>query len=149
MLAHEHTLRIVVVRLLVVALKLSDGERPQKQTIRWPLLPQYRAWPMLDSDLSSQRGEGRLRFYVCSKAATLSDDEPFPVGTVFVVESREMAGEAEVLLWRFVMEKYAGVTTGRLDCGCYGAWAYMTDGLGGKLVSSSEAPCGIRRLPFQ
>ena len=57
----------------------------------------------------------RFRFYVCPKAATLSDDQPFPIGTAFVVETYRMEAADEPLVSRFVMEKYAGVTTGELD----------------------------------
>jgi hypothetical protein len=145
----EQTLKVVIVRLLTVALKLSNGGQPQKRALQWPLPARYHAWPMVQSDLASPHGNGRLRFYVSPKAATLSDDEPFPVGSVFVVESCELAGGGEVPLWRFVMGKYAGVSSGRSDGKCYEVWAYTTYGPNGGVLRAGDSSCGMCRLPLR
>jgi hypothetical protein len=144
----EQTLTVVIVRLLTVALKLSESGHPQQRTLQWLLPTRYHAWPMVVSDLASSHGNSRLRFYVSPKAATVSDDEPFPVGSVFVVESCEMAGGTEVPLWRFVMGKYAGVSSGRSDAKCYEVWAYTTYGPNGGVLGAGDSSCGICRLPL-
>lgn len=145
---HHEGLSIVVARLLAVALQLTECGQPQEQTPRWPLPARYRVWPMLESDLASQGCRRRLRCYVCPKAATVPDDEPFPVGTVLVVETYSMDSDEEGLCSRFVMGKYAGVTTGESDPVPYGAWASATYGPDGDPLPIDEKSCGICRLPL-
>jgi hypothetical protein len=146
---HERNVNIVVVRLLAVALMVTSWRQPQSQTpLMWPLPDRYRAWPTVESGLESSAGRRRLQFYVSPEVAALSDDEPFPVGTVFVVETTaiEPAGERPVA--RFIMGKYAGVTTGRRDRQAYGAWAYAAYGPRGELLPVEGTACGICRLPL-
>ena len=142
-------LSIIVARLLAVALQQTECGQPQEQTLRWPLPARYRAWPMLESDLASQGCRRRLRCYVCPKAATVPDDEPFPVGTVLVVETYSMDSDEEGPHSRFVMGKYAGVTTGESDPVPYGAWASATYGPAGDPLPMDEQACGICRLPLE
>jgi hypothetical protein len=134
----EQTLYIVVVRLLSIALKLTDCGQPQEQTLKWPLPDRYRNWPMVESELEAPGRRRRLRFYVSPKAAMLSDDEPFPVSTVFVVETASIEPLDEPLVSRFVMGKYASVTTGKCNPVQQGAWASATYGPVGELLGSHE-----------
>jgi hypothetical protein len=144
----EQTLHIVVVRLLSIALKLMDGGQPQEQTLKWPLPDRYHNWPMVESEVESPGCRRRLRFYVSPKAATLSDEEPFPVSTVFVVETASIEALDEPLVSRFVMGKYASVTTGERDPVQQGAWASATYGPAGDALPMDKTSCGIHHLPL-
>lgn len=144
----EQTLHIVVVRLLAIALKLRDYGQPQDQTLKWPLPDRYRNWPMVESEVEAPGRLRRLRFYVSPKATMLSDDEPFPVSTVFVVETASIEPLDEPLVSRFVMGKYAGVTTGEWDPVQHGAWASATYGPAGDVLPMDKTACGIRHLPL-
>ncbi|MEI8013553.1 MAG: hypothetical protein WCH20_01815 [Nitrospira sp.] len=130
----EQTLHIVVVRLLAIALKLRDCGQPQDQSLKWPLPERYHNWPMVESEMETPCRRRQLRFYVSPKAATLSVDEPFPVSTVFVVETSSIEPLDEPLVSRFVMGKYADVTTGERNSVQQGAWASATYGLAGDML---------------
>ena len=121
--AREQTLHIVVVRLLTIALMVTDWRQPQDQLGFLPVPEGYRTWPVVESQLESRRHRQRFRLYVGPHAATLSDDQPFPVGTAFVVETVDIEVAGEPLVSRFVMERYADVTTGESDRVQYGVWA--------------------------
>lgn len=144
----EQTLHIVVVRLLAIALMVTDWRQPQDYTAALPVPEGYRAWPVVESQLESCGCRQRFRLYVGPHAATLSDDQPCPVGTAFVVETYRMEAADELLVSRFVMEKYAGVMSGQSDRAQYGAWASATYGSAGDVLSMGKTSCGIRRLPL-
>ena len=144
----EQTLHIVVVRLLAIALMVTDWRQPQDYTAALPVPNNYRTWPMVESKVESREHHQRFRLYVGPHAATLSDDQPFPVGTAFVVETYRMEAADEPLVSRFVMEKYAGVMSGQSDRAKYGAWASATYGSAGDVLSMGKTSCGIRRLPL-
>ena len=139
----EQTLRIVVVRLLAVALMVTDGRQQQNHTAVLAVPNDYRTWPKVESELGSRGRRQRLRFYVCPHAAILSDDQPFPSGTAFVTETARIEPMDERLVSTFVMEKYAGVTTGEPDRAPYGAWASATFGPAGDVLPMDETSCGI------
>lgn len=147
----EQELHIVVARLLAIALKLADGRELQASTFTWPLPDDYHVWPMAECELESSDCRQRLRFYVSPKAAALSDDAPFPVGTVFVVETADIELNVEQLVSWFVMGKYADVIAGRLDrMASYGAWGVATSTYGPdrELPASDAVTCGgTCRLP--
>jgi hypothetical protein len=146
--AQEQTLHIVVVRLLAVALMVTDWRQPQVQAATLPVPNHYRTWPMVESGVEACGRRRRLRFYVCPQAAILSDDQPFPVGTAFVVETAHIEPLDESLVSRFVMEKYAGAMSGESDRITYGAWASATYGPAGDMLPMDEKSCGICRLPL-
>ncbi len=127
----EQTLHIVVIRLLAVALKLKDCGRLQEQALKWPLPDRYHNWPMVESEEETPGHRKRIRFYVSPKAAMLPQDEPFPVSTVLVVEVFRLDSEEERPLSRFVMGKYADVTTGERNPVQQRAWASATYGPAG------------------
>ncbi|NOS77523.1 MAG: hypothetical protein HOP35_06220 [Nitrospira sp.] len=147
--ARQKALHIVVVRLLAVALMVTDWRQPHGSTAPQAAPNHYRAWPMVESEMESRGLRQRLRFYVCPQAAILSDDQLFPIGTVFIVETSRMEGPDKSLVTRFVMEKYAGVTTGESDPVPYGAWVATTYGPGGEVLQIDAASCGICRLPLE
>lgn len=146
--AREQTLPIVVVRLLAIALMVTDWRQPQEHTAALPVPNNYRTWPLVESELGSHGRRRRLRFYVCPTAAILLDYQPFPIGTAFVVETTQIEPMDEPLVSRFVMEKYAGVMSGQSDRAQYGAWASATYGSAGDVLSMGKTSCGIRRLPL-
>ncbi|MEO8341245.1 MAG: hypothetical protein ABI604_16295 [Nitrospirota bacterium] len=139
----EQTLPIIVVRLLAIALVVTEWPQLPAQTAMLPMQNDYRAWPMVESELASCGRRQRLRFYVCPNAAILSDDEPFPVGTAFLVETAQIEPIGQLLVSRFVMEKYAGVTTGISDRVPYGAWASATYGPASEQLPMDEMSYGI------
>jgi hypothetical protein len=145
---HEKTLHIVVLRLLAIALMAMDWPESQDQTGFLPTPKGYRTWPAVESQSASRGRLQRHSFYVCPPAAILSDDQPFPVGTAFVVETYRMEAADEPLVSRFVMEKYAGVMSSQSDRAQYGAWASATYGSAGDVLSMGKTSCGIRRLPL-
>jgi hypothetical protein len=94
-------LAVAVARLLAIAVDeiqrhhaivITEAER----------MPDYRSWPMIETP--QRTGVGTVRFYVCTKGVLASDEEFFPVGTQFVMET---TGDrrAEVI----VMKKYAAL----------------------------------------
>jgi Cytochrome P460 len=139
----EQTLHIIVVRLLAIALMVTDRRQPQDQPGFLTVPEGYRTWPVVESQLASRGRCQRLSFYVCPSAAILSDEQSFPVGTAFVVETYRTEAADEPLVSRFVMGKYSGVTTGESDCVQYGAWAYANFGPAGEMLPMDETSCGI------
>ncbi len=125
---HEKTLHIVVLRLLAIALLAMDWPESQDQTGFLPTPEGYRTWPVVKSQSSSRGRLQRHSFYVCPPASILLDDQPFPVGTAFVVETAQIEAMNEPLVSQFVIKKYAEVTTGEVGRLPYGAWASATYG---------------------
>jgi hypothetical protein len=60
----EQTLNVVIVRLLGVALMVTNWRQPQGQTATLPVPHHYRTWPMVESEVDSPGRRQRLRFYV-------------------------------------------------------------------------------------
>lgn len=117
------TLHRVVARLLAIALMAMDWRESQDQPGFLPTPERYRTWPVVKSQSSSCGRLQQHRFYVCPPAAILSDNQPFPVGTAFVVETTQIEAMNEPLVSQFVMKQYAVVTTGKVGRLPYGAWA--------------------------
>jgi hypothetical protein len=113
--AHLHA---VVIRLLAVALWRSDFRAAESLTNDLSLPVGYRSWSVVETEGLQDDGRERLKCYVCAKGAATPDDEPFPVGTQFVVETYWSTGrlscharipcnvEAEPARV-FIMKKYA------------------------------------------
>jgi hypothetical protein len=136
----------IVARLLAVALKRSEDRNPQDSTLTWPMPERYRAWPMVESRLSSSGRCWRARFYVAPKAAELSEGAPFPIATVFVVETSYVRLNDEQRVSYFVMGKYADMATGHSARGLCGRWASATYGPDGELLVSDAISCETVRL---
>ena len=110
---HRAGLSVAVVRLLAVALDISEGWSPAPPAATLLIPFGYRDWPSVTSTVESPGGRKRLRFYVCPKALLTPDYESFPVGTTFVVESEpypEGPGSYRARPSVFAMEKCAGLT---------------------------------------
>ena len=113
-------LQTVVIRLLAVAL-WQTGSRPTALPRHdLPLPGDYRSWPVVETEGMPQSGGEWFKCYVCAKGAATPDDEPFPVGTLFVIETyrstrrsschTSVPSEVEQEPARvFVMKKYATV----------------------------------------
>jgi hypothetical protein len=94
-------LAVAVARLLAIAvgeiqrhhaLAITEAER----------VPDYRFWPMIET--LQRSGDRTVRFYVCPKGVLASDEEFFPVGTQFVMET---SGDRRIEV--FIMKKYAAL----------------------------------------
>ena len=143
----ERALNSAAMRLLAIALNMTSCGLPQNPLVRWPVPGRYQAWPMVESTFESRGCSERVRFYVCPKAAILSDDDPFPVGTILVVETIPLDARERRPPARFVMGKYVGVTTGRPNLASYGAWAFASYGPAGDVLSTNGFACGLCRVP--
>lgn len=150
-ISHHEELSVVVARLLAVALQLTSCEQPQGRqgrTVLWPTSARYRTWPMVESEMEFRKRLQRVRFYVCPEAATLGDARPFPVGTVFVVETWSIDAGREHLLSQFFMGEYAGVTAPSSTQVRYGAWISMTRraaaGVSPRDLTGSSLRSGLR-----
>ena len=145
----EAGLNVAVVRLLALALDISQGWSPAPPAAGLLIPFGYRAWPSPASVVESGEGAQQLRFYVCPKALLTTDSEAFPVGTVFVVESQPSGvpgqGSCPSL---FVMEKCAGVSMSRRGCGQRESWIYASWDSIGSPATTEPGRCGICRLPW-
>ncbi len=111
-------LHIVVIRLLAIAIWQTRRRTPALSSYDLPLPGEYRRWEVVETGGMQQHGGERLKCYVCAKGAATPDDESFPVGTRFVVETYRtmksfscrvsVPGEVEQEPVRvFIMKKYA------------------------------------------
>ncbi len=144
----EQTLHRVVARLLAIALMAMDWRHSQAQPGFLPVPEGYRTWPVVESQSASCDLRQRHRCYVCPNATILSDEQPFPVGTVFVVETTQIQADDEPLVSRFVMKQYAGVITGEVGRLSYGTWASAIYGPASEHLPMGETSYGISRLPL-
>lgn len=85
-------LHAVVIRLLAIALWRSDFRAADFLNKDLPLPVGYRSWSVVETEGLQDDGRERLKCYVCAKGAATPDDEPFPVGTQFVVETYRSTG---------------------------------------------------------
>ncbi|MEO8340990.1 MAG: hypothetical protein ABI604_14975 [Nitrospirota bacterium] len=83
----EQTLHRVVARLMAIALMAMDWWHSQVQRGFLPAPEGYRTWPVVEWQSASCGLRQRYRCYVCPNATILSAEQPFPVGTAFVVET--------------------------------------------------------------
>lgn len=148
---HDAGLSVAVVRLLALALDISEGWSPAPPAAGLLIPFGYRDWPSLTSMVESREGTQQLRFYVCPKALLTTDSESFPVGTVFVVESepyptRAMAPGSRPSL--FAMEKCAGLSTHSRGGRQAESWIYASWDSTGSAATAEPGRCGICRLPW-
>lgn len=147
----EAGLNVAVVRLLALALDISEGWSPAPPAAGLLIPFGYRDWPSLTSMVESREGTQQLRFYVCPKALLTTDSESFPVGTVFVVESQPFPSRAAGQGPRpslFAMEKCAGMSLNSRGCGQRESWIYASWNAAGSPAATQPGQCGICRLPW-
>lgn len=141
-------LSVVVIRLLAIALTVSRWPTRRAAWLGMAVPKGYRVWPHIESDVTVSGGERCLRFAVCPKATTVTDDETFPVGTALVVETFSspllQGGELRSV---FVMEKVSSMELRNRGAGSHEGWAYATYDAVGRELSSDAAACGLCRLP--
>ena len=148
---HDAGLSVAVVRLLALALDISEGWSPAPPAAGLLIPFGYRDWPSLTSMVESREGTQQLRFYVCPKALLTTDSESFPVGTVFVVESQPYPSRAVGEGSRpslFAMEKCAGMSMNNRGCGQRDSWIYASWNAAGSPATTEPGRCGICRLPW-
>lgn len=153
-------LNVVVVRLLAVALIVARRRRTSPHSAAMPIPKEYSVWPSMEVEVGTNGSRRQLSCYVCPKGATTADDEPFPVGTVFVVETTLLtAGAAEIYGTValvsgtpdsiFVMGKYASMDSADAVAGAQDGWAYATYDSEGEVQAADSASCGVCRLPLK
>ncbi|ULA64144.1 MAG: CytochromeP460 domain-containing protein [Nitrospira sp.] len=139
---------VVIVRLLAIALMLSRWQANAVQASGVPVPQGYRAWPSVESNGDVSGGARYLRLSVCPRAASVTDDETFPVGTALVVETFSAApvtgGQLRSV---FVMEKVSSLDCQGLGHRSQEGWAYATYSMSGGGLSNGAASWGLRRLP--
>ncbi len=140
----ERALNVIVMRLLTIALSMTSSGPPQ-HLVRRPLPTRYHTWPMAESEFESHSRRRRVRFYVCPNAAILSNDDPFPVGTILVVETTSLDETEASPPTRWVMRKYVGATTGRPNRASYGAWTVADYGSSRVVPFEHDSVCGLCR----
>lgn len=151
-------LNVVVVRLLTVALMVTHWRAKRSRSVGLVVPDGYRAWPVVESEADSDGVRRRLRFYVCPKAAAITDGETFPVGTVLVVETsmhkrstERIHGLEEKTAWTessvFVMGKYASMYAHGNVPGQRDGWGYATYDSDGVLLAADSTVCRVLRLP--
>lgn len=130
-------LALVVARLTAIALKVATQSLAVSNSLQRPLAFDYRSWPTCQIVGSRDGREELLKFYVCRKGAATLHDEPFSLGTRFVMETYRVAagnvrdgGVTGPVRHRLVristLQKYAGLeTVSRASCAVEG-WLFST-----------------------
>ena len=146
--SRDYTLNVVVVRLLAIALTVSRWRANPAQVPGVPVPTHYRTWPLIESDVEVSGAPRYLRFAVCPKAASVTDEETFPVGTALVVEAFSSAPVTGGHLRSvFVMEKVSSLDYQGLGHRSREGWAYATYDAVGRVVASDALDCGVCRMP--
>ena len=141
-------LSVIVIRLLAIAVTVSRWPVRRAARLGVAVPKDYRAWPSIESVVMVAGAERSLRFAVCPKATTVTDDETFSVGAALVVETFSRAPrQGGQLQSVFVMEKVSSLKLGRQGTGSHEGWAYAAYDAVGLELSSDAAVCGLCRLP--
>jgi len=138
-------LALVVARLMAIAVRVTTRSVAAPKTTRLPLAPDYRSWPTYQVAGHRQGHEEILKFYVCSRGAATLDDEPFSMGTRFMMETyrteerlskrgRAKRRDKSELVQVFVMQKYASLETSALPSRGVDGWLFATLGQAGLMV---------------
>lgn len=149
-----------VVRLLAVALMVTDRRAARQELPPLPRPPGYRDWPSIEVVTEFRGRRQRLTYYVSPMVLGVSDLDACPVGTVFVAETRRVVGPAEVsapdekrrdtaLRSVFVLSKCTDVSRDSSNRCAEGAWAYATYEPRGEQLGRDGSACGVCRLPMQ
>jgi hypothetical protein len=144
----DNALNVVAVRLLAVTVMVTNwrGGRALPAAVSVP--KDYRAWPQLDFERGVPGLSHRLRLYVSPKAAALSDDEAFPVGTTLVVETVVLSDSEDTEPASvFVMAKVSSLLTRTGTCGSRDGWAYAAYESMGCAIKGVSTASGICRVP--
>ena len=144
----DYTLNVVVVRLLAIALTVSRWRTNSAQVQGVPVPKHYRTWPRIESDVDVSGVPHYLRFAVCPKAASVTDEDTFPVGTALVVETLSCSpvtgGQLRSV---YVMEKVSSLDHQAMGRRSREGWAYATYDAVGRVVASDALDSGVCRLP--
>lgn len=144
----DYTLNVVVVRLLAIALTVSRWRTNPVRSEGLPVPTHYRTWPLIESGVEVSGVPRYLRFAVCPKAASVTDEDTFPVGTALVVETFSAApitgGQLRSV---FVMEKVSSLDRQGMGRRSREGWAYATYDAVGRVVAGDALDCGVCRLP--
>lgn len=144
----DYALNVVVVRLLAIALTVSRWRTNRVRSEGLPVPKYYRTWPLIESDVEVPGVQRHLRFAVCPRAASVTDEETFPVGTALVVETYSCSPvTGGQLLSVFLMEKVSSLDHQGMGRRSREGWAYATYDAVGRVVASDALDCGICRLP--
>lgn len=143
----EGALNVVVIRLLAVAVTVSRWRASHPRAHGMILPKSYHGWPCVESEVDRPGQPAYLRFAVCPKAASVTDDEPFPVETTLVVETFSRSPvSGGVLQAVFVMEKVSSVE----GCGAgrppREGWAYAAYDAVGQEMGHEAVAEGMCRL---
>lgn len=144
----DYALNVVVVRLLAIALTVSRWRTNPVRSEGLPVPKHYRSWPLIESGVEVSGVPRYLRFAVCPKASSVTDEDTFPVGTALVVETFSSApitgGQLRSV---FVMEKVSSLDRQGMGRCSREGWAYATYDAVGRVVASDALDCGVCRLP--
>jgi len=144
----DYALNVVVVRLLAIALTVSRRRPNPVRSEGLPVPRHYRTWPLIESDVEVSGVQRHLRFAVCPKAVSVTDEETFPVGTALVVETFSSSPMARGQLRSvFVMEKVSSLDHQGMGQHSREGWAYATYDAVGRVVANDALDCGLCRLP--
>ena len=143
----DDLLNIVVVRLLAIAVTVSRWKAKDIAAQGLTVPENFREWPRVESRFDNSGAPGYLRLSVCPKAAGISGEEVFPVGTTLVVEtfSRDPINR-DALRSVFVMEKVSSLVLHSAGQPFQEGWAYATYNAAGRAAAGNAVACGICRL---
>jgi hypothetical protein len=113
-------LLLVVARLMAIALGVATRSVAAPEDRQLSMVFGYRPWPTCQIAGHRQGHEEILKFFVCPKGAATLDDEPFSLGTRFVMETYRVEEERSCqgrvtqparheLVQVFSMQKYASL----------------------------------------
>lgn len=144
----DYALNVVVVRLLAIALTVSRWRTNPVRSEGLPVPKHYRTWPLIESGVDVSGVRRYLCFAVCPKAASVTDEDTFPVGATLVVETFSSApvtgGQLRSV---YVMEKVSSLDHQAMGRRSREGWAYATYDAVGRVVASDALDCGVCRLP--
>ena len=147
-------LALVVARLMAIALRVTTRSVAAPESVQPPLVLGYRSWPTYQIAGHRQGHEEILKFYVCSRGAATPDDEPFSMGTRFVMETyrteerlskigRAKRRDKSELVQVFVMQKYASLETSGLPSRGVDGWIFATLGQAGPMAPGRGRACRL------
>ncbi len=140
-------LRLVLVRLLSLALAAVNGGRRGSSGPCLPIPSGYQQWPHLEIHTEESALQRRLRLYVSPKAAATMANEHFPVGTMVVAETIRSEGRGDARpLSIFVMAKTSTVHSQVGSCCSLDGWAYAMYRPTGRARDHLTAASGLCRL---
>jgi len=127
----------LVARLMAIALGVTTRSVAAPEHTWLPMTFGYRSWPTCQITGHRQGHEEILKFYVCPKGAATLDDEPFSLGTRFVMETyrveEDRSHEGSVtqparheLVQVFSMQKYASLEMSGLPSRAVDGWLFST-----------------------